>query len=112
MQGSSEVDAAGDPYGFPAPTTTLHVPATSVLFSTQMTQNRSREQLQELVVSCSIVTGAWPLSSHQMQLFVWYALLLEACVALDAKQVSVAQRAQHLCTAQSVPFHPCPMLCL
>ena len=54
MQGSSEVDAAGVPYGFPAPTTTLHVPATSVLFSTQMTQNRSREQLQELVVSCSL----------------------------------------------------------
>ena len=54
VQGSAEVDAAGDPYGFPAPTTELQTPATSVLFSTQMNQNRSREQLQELVVSCSL----------------------------------------------------------
>ena len=54
LQGSPEVDAAGDPYGFPAPTTELHVPATSVLFSTQMTQNRSWAQLLELVVSCSL----------------------------------------------------------
>ena len=54
VQGSAEVDAAGDPYGFPAPTTELQAPATSVLFSTQMNQNRSREQLQELVVSCSL----------------------------------------------------------
>ena len=51
VQGSPEVDAAGDPYGFPASTTELQVPATSVLFSTQMTQNRSQEQLQELMVS-------------------------------------------------------------
>ena len=86
VQGSPEVDAAGDPYGFPAPTIELQAPATSVLFSTQMTQNRSQEQLQELVVSLTMRQCAWPLRSHLMQL--------------------PGPAGDGLCNAQSVPSTP------
>ena len=68
LQGSLEVDATGNPFGFfpqTAVTASGSLPkragSTSVLWSTQMTRNRSKDQLEEL----QVVAGKCVPTSHR-----------------------------------------------